>query len=434
MAAIENSVPGRGRFYDGKALVVSGLTGKPSVSSLDLVLKRHDTTDAYKEDLLQHIVDTAPEVLPLAEIDRGFVGARSICRELPFSLDLQRAKRLDNLLITPNGGIVLVECKLIRNNEAKTAVLSQLLGYLTDISKWRYSDLEKAVRAVRAEMKCEDHSLYELANASSVGLDEIEFSEIVDHNLRRGRMLALIVGDGVSDRVQDMAEFLSGKATTPFTLGLVKLDIFRMPGNGDSGYLVLPQVQVRTQVYEIPVRILQGGIVSDITNAENAQTAIGPNIIRATTSEQGILDALKTSAPDQADAIGGFISACKSVGCEIASAPKSFAICAVDPRGNPWCLGRFQFNGKVLVDSLAAQDRAAGTDIGMTYQYAVADLIPGGRVKTTPKTPNWATVVNADGSDLQIADMMAIKEKWFELITTAAEAIRSVGLGDDSSQ
>ncbi|RAU20199.1 hypothetical protein CU669_19635 [Paramagnetospirillum kuznetsovii] len=399
---------------------------------MDLVLKRHDTTDAYKEDLLQHIVDTAPEVLPLAEIDRGFVGARSICRELPFSLDLQRAKRLDNLLITPDGGIVLVECKLIRNNEAKIAVVSQLLGYLTDISKWRYSDLEQAVKAVRAEMKCEDSSLYELANAGSVGLDEIEFSEIVDLNLRRGRMLALIVGDGVSDRVQDIAEFLSGKATTPFTLGLVKLDIFRMPGNDDSGYLVLPQVQVRTQVYEIPVRVLQGGIVAEITNTENDKTALSPQKIRATTSEQGILDALKASAPDHVDAVSNFISDCKNLGCEIKSSPKSFSICAIDPLGNPWNLARFHFNGKVLVDSLAAQDRAAGTDIGKSYQYAVAALIPGGRVKTTPKTPNWATVVNANGGDLQIADMMAIKERWLDLIAATAEAIRSVGLGDGS--
>lgn len=48
------------------------------------------------------------------EIDPAYQDMVSLCTELPL-----RAGFLDNLWITPRGGIVIVECKLLRNPQSR---------------------------------------------------------------------------------------------------------------------------------------------------------------------------------------------------------------------------------------------------------------------------------------------------------------------------
>jgi hypothetical protein len=62
-------------------------------------------------------------------------------------------------------------------------------------------------------------------------------------NLRRGRFLLLIVGDGIREGVEAIAEYLQAHAGLHFSLGLVEMPIYEMP-NGDR--LVAPRVLART--------------------------------------------------------------------------------------------------------------------------------------------------------------------------------------------
>jgi hypothetical protein len=60
----------------------------------------------------------------MVDIEPAFTPLISICRELPTS-----AGYLDNLWLTPEGGIVLGECKLMRNPQARREVVAQALDY-----------------------------------------------------------------------------------------------------------------------------------------------------------------------------------------------------------------------------------------------------------------------------------------------------------------
>ena len=53
---------------------------------------------------------------------------------------------IDNLLVTPAGLPVLVECKLWRNPQARREVVGQILDYAKELSRWSSSDLQREVR------------------------------------------------------------------------------------------------------------------------------------------------------------------------------------------------------------------------------------------------------------------------------------------------
>ena len=93
---------------------------------------------AISEAEIQALVHSHPECLPIAEIDPIFVGPVAICRELVTS-----AGSIDNLMVTPTGLPVLVECKLWRNPEARREVVGQILDYATDLRRWSSSDLQR---------------------------------------------------------------------------------------------------------------------------------------------------------------------------------------------------------------------------------------------------------------------------------------------------
>jgi hypothetical protein len=62
---------------------------------------------SFSEAQIQAFVHAHPECLPVTEVDPVFVSPVSLCRELNTS-----AGPIDNLLITPSGLPIIVECKL----------------------------------------------------------------------------------------------------------------------------------------------------------------------------------------------------------------------------------------------------------------------------------------------------------------------------------
>ncbi|WP_413060867.1 hypothetical protein ACLN6N_13385 [Sphingomonas carotinifaciens] len=95
---------------------------------------------AVSEADIQDLVHTHPQCLPVEEIDPTFTPVVSICRELGTP-----AGPVDNLLLTPSGLPVLVECKLWRNPEGRREVVGQILDYAKELSRWSSSDLQREV-------------------------------------------------------------------------------------------------------------------------------------------------------------------------------------------------------------------------------------------------------------------------------------------------
>ncbi|MEH2488619.1 hypothetical protein [Bradyrhizobium sp. AZCC 2230] len=116
------------------------LTSEGRSVALELIPQRGPAA-AMLEAEIQVLVHAHAAALPIAEIDPMFVGAISVCREM----QLGRAGRVDNFLITPSGLPVLVECKLWRNPEARREVIGQILDYAKVLSRWSFSDLQQEV-------------------------------------------------------------------------------------------------------------------------------------------------------------------------------------------------------------------------------------------------------------------------------------------------
>lgn len=191
--------------------------------------------DQISESDLQAIIHSHPNCLPIAEVDQSFAGAVPICRELATP-----AGYIDNLLLTPGGLPVLVECKLWRNPQARREVVGQIIDYAKELAKWTSSDLQREV--AKSTGRSGDVLLDILVEAGSE-VDEIALNDSITANLRRGRFLLLIVGDGIREGVEAIAEYLQGNVGLHFTLGLVEVPIFLLP-SGER--LMMPRVLART--------------------------------------------------------------------------------------------------------------------------------------------------------------------------------------------
>jgi hypothetical protein len=194
-----------------------------------------ETAGGVSEAAIQDLVHRFPSCLPIAEIDPAFVGPIAVCRELKTS-----AGQIDNLLVTPSGMPVLVECKLWRNPEGRREVVGQILDYAKELSRWTCADLQ---REVSKRLGVQGNPLLELVRTVAPEVDEIAFNDALSLNLRRGRFLLLIVGDGIREGVEAIAEYLQRHAGLHFSMGLVEMPLFRLP---DGGLLVTPRVLART--------------------------------------------------------------------------------------------------------------------------------------------------------------------------------------------
>src|SRR5688500_14300920 len=77
------------------------------------------------EDWLQELLDAMPNLLPVSKIDDRIQGAlASLGREVETP-----AGPIDNVFLSNDGYVVVVETKLWRNPEARRSVIAQILDY-----------------------------------------------------------------------------------------------------------------------------------------------------------------------------------------------------------------------------------------------------------------------------------------------------------------
>lgn len=216
------------------------------------------STDGVSEAAIQALVQAHPSCLPIAEIDPLFAQPVPICIELNTP-----AGSIDNFMVTPSGLPVLVECKLWRNPEGRREVVGQILDYAKELSRWTASDLQ---REVSRRLKREGNPLLDLVREAGHEVDEIAFNDALTLNLRRGRFLLLIVGDGIREGVEAITEYLQTHAGLHFTLGLVEMPIYVAP---DGARLVVPRVLARTQLISREVvAIPEGFAVVDASSTD----------------------------------------------------------------------------------------------------------------------------------------------------------------------
>jgi hypothetical protein len=241
---------------------------------------------------IQALVQHHPSCLPISEIDPLFADPVPICTELNTP-----AGPIDNLMVTPSGLPVLVECKLWRNPEGRREVVGQILDYAKELTRWSSSDLQREVNRRTGSV---GNSVLDRVRAAGHDVEEIGFNDALTLNLRRGRFLLIIVGDGIREGVEAIAEYLQAHAGLHFTLGLIEMPIYVAAG-GDR--LIVPRVLARTQLITRTVVLSpSGSTVLDEAQSPDQTPETAPD--EATTKRveflQAVVSGLSLDDPEQA--------------------------------------------------------------------------------------------------------------------------------------
>lgn len=225
----------------------------------------------FVEKDLQDIIFGHPECIPISDLDESYNPLIPVCKELSTN-----AGPLDIFMITPNGDLVVIETKLWANPESRRKVVAQILDYAKEMSKWSYSDLQ---REVNRNLKTKGNHLYDIVLNTShdTTLNETDFVDAVSRNLRNGKFMLIIAGDGIREGAKNLTEFINQAGNLNFSLSMIELPIFETP-NGET--LILPRTVVKTiEIQKINIEIPEGfSIVSNYD--QNSQKTLLDNEFR----------------------------------------------------------------------------------------------------------------------------------------------------------
>ena len=202
-------------------------------------------TAGKNEAWLRDLLHAHPKLVPLDELDPTYGPLVPICTELP------AAGRIDNVFISPQGRLTLVECKLWNNIESRRKVVAQILDYGKEVSRWTSADL--AAR-VAGRLGSSSPSLFELVRARHPEVIERDFHDGVVRSLREGRFQLLIAGDGIREEVRGIADLINRNATSAFSFGLFQVELY---GSPSGSLFVQARAVARTQIVERTVIVLQ---------------------------------------------------------------------------------------------------------------------------------------------------------------------------------
>ncbi len=408
----------------GQTIFLEGLQTSSSAKKLRRVHFSKNGAEGvlYNEAWLQHLIMKHPSVLPIDQIEPIFCDLVPICVELPM-----RSGSLDNLLVTPKGDIALIECKLWRNPEARREVVGQIIDYATEMSNWTYDDLQEAITRTRSLDNSDEKKtrrLYELVSAKEE-IDEASFHDAVSRNLKRGRFLLLIVGDGIREEVEAMTEFLQQYAGLHFTLGVVELALFEVP-IPDGGYIVQPRILARTtNIDRGIVTIDNGQIAVKPPNAgSSAAVEAMPNKTgkRTTITQERYFEQIENSLPGITPKLRAFIDDLPNdVSTEFGTANM---ILRWHSAARSWNLGAISTSGQVWMEYIGQQANDAGLpDLGKQYLATLAGLVPGAFVKKNGTAWNVAA---QDGKSIPVDELLkdeTRKNGWLRAITDFQEAV-----------
>lgn len=256
------------------------MQGKPILLDKDLqefeLVRIPLTEKKIQEKWLQSLIDTNPQILPVNEIESFYSPLISIGREIE-----TKVGPIDNLFISPDGYITLVETKLWRNPQARREVVGQILDYAKELTKLTFEDLDAKIRKSNNESK----GILEFIN-ENYPIDDFDKQSLIDkisNNLKRGRFLLLIVGDGIRESVEDLVNFLNSVTQLDFTISIVELKIYKSKNNDT---LIIPNTLFKT--IEIGRTIVSFDENQNSINiqAEKESVIVGNKIVKQSTLNQ----------------------------------------------------------------------------------------------------------------------------------------------------
>lgn len=272
----------------GTPVLISAFNGQNIEKLRPISFSRQDHA-SFDETLLQRIVDQTPDILPIRDFYPSVSNAYSLGREIPVDLG-ERQGFIDNLLVTNDGHLVLVETKLYRNPEAVRDAVVQTLEYGMAVHKMSLLDLEARIR--RAEKTgtqlIENETILDRVSNMAGVLDDFEIA--LERYQRTGEILLLVVADGIRTSVERITQWMNEEmsGSSPIKFGLVELRFYEL-ANGSK--LVVPRTLLKTK------EISRHVVIVDIQNNSTATANASVTDEFSTSGSSGTTRPIKVAAP-----------------------------------------------------------------------------------------------------------------------------------------
>lgn len=224
--------------------------------------KRLDLKSQLNEDWLQSLIFDQPDLVPLEQLEPGSGSMIPLVRELALPKP-SGAVFLDLLGVTAFGRLVLLECKLWRNPQARREVIAQILEYAALLRRWSYADL---TAHLKAKGWSGENPIYDRVAASGATVDEAVFSDAVAKSLRQGDFNLIVAGDGIREDMASIADHLQMQGAR---LALVEFQVWQ---DEQGQKLVLPLLPFRTEVSKQRILVREDDRPVEIEDVEDTTT------------------------------------------------------------------------------------------------------------------------------------------------------------------
>ena len=333
----------------------------------------------FQENWLQKIIHRNPQILPIDDIESGFAPLISLGREISTSVGY-----IDNLYISPNGYLTIVETKLWRNPEAKREVVGQIIDYAKELTNWNFTKLNDGVKNSSQLYNNNSKGIIELIKDFE-NIEEHEEYKIIDNierNLKRGRFLLLIVGDGIRESVEEMVDFLSNTPQIQFTLGLVELQFYKNP-NLEGELIAIPNLITRTREITRAIVKIENSTNGNVTiETDFIEEKVKPITARTTITEDDFFEQLQQNTDyESAEFAKHILATVKEKGYFVEWRQGAFVAKILDPNGSGSKITLFVTDRKGLFYLMQSGDQlkrlGMSNEISLIYAKNTSELIKG---------------------------------------------------------
>lgn len=211
-----------------------------------------DSDLPFDEKWLQTTIYHNIELLEATDPTYEKIRIVPLCREFALLSGI-RNLYLDILAVSETGRLVLVECKLWKNPQARREVLAQAFEYGSLMQSLSYSDLAAKLKK-HIKSGNEDPIAYTL-RASGIEFDEALLIDRIATGLKIGDFHIIIAGDGIRTELIDLvnSQTLSGMTAN---LSLLELAVHE---NEEGTILLSPAIPYETKTIKRKVLISAEG-------------------------------------------------------------------------------------------------------------------------------------------------------------------------------
>jgi len=279
--------------------------------------------------------------------------------------------------------------------------------------------LEQLEEAIGAATKRKGVTLYDFVR-DATDLDEAQFNYAIERNLRVGRILLLIVGEGIHEGVESLTKFLQLHAGLHVGIALVELSMWRLE---DGALLVVPRTPMNTVIIERGVVVVDKAANVEVippaaTSSSRGKTS---SIRQVSLSEEEYFARLEAKRPGLKARLLDFATDLAALGVTLELGKTAVLRWRPSPQTEA-SLGLVDTDGKVCFSyAYSALRKAVTAELAGQYLDDIARAYAG-QVRSYGDGQGGAEVLDAEGHGFLASRLLDEPDAWKTAIAKLIEA------------